>query len=418
MTEKYKILTISDHPLVPSGVGTQTKYLIEGLLKTGRYQFRSLGAAIKHSDYRPVKIQEYGDDWIIHPIDGYANENMIREILEQEKFDGLWFFTDPRFYLYLFNMSDEVRDRGIPMFYWTIWDDEPTPRFNKPFYNSCDFLGCISKITHRFVKELVGEEKCDYIPHSVNESIFKMFSEEDRQKFKKDTFKAWPEQKFVIFYNSRNARRKCTSDVIKTYKQFSDIVGKDKTFLLMHCDPHDPEGANLYEVCKCLDVSPDQIAFSSARVPPEQLAIFYNVVDVTVCLSNNEGFGLSSLESLMCGTPVISVRTGGLQDQNIMDDGTELCSSIVPCVRNLTGSQDIPTIFADFVTDKEVVDSLLKLYNMSKEQRSNMSKMCAEHALKKFPMSKMIEKWDFNFTKYIEQYRINRDLTRIKFKKI
>ena len=34
--KKIKILTISDHPLAPSGVGTQTKYFIEALLKTSR----------------------------------------------------------------------------------------------------------------------------------------------------------------------------------------------------------------------------------------------------------------------------------------------------------------------------------------------------------------------------------------------
>ena len=39
MTEKKKILVLSDHPLSPSGVGTQTKYFIESLLKTNRYKF-------------------------------------------------------------------------------------------------------------------------------------------------------------------------------------------------------------------------------------------------------------------------------------------------------------------------------------------------------------------------------------------
>ena len=48
MSDKIKIFTISDHPLSPSGVGTQTKYIIEGMLKTGKYQFVSFGGAIKH----------------------------------------------------------------------------------------------------------------------------------------------------------------------------------------------------------------------------------------------------------------------------------------------------------------------------------------------------------------------------------
>ena len=38
MSNKIKIFTISDMPLSPSGVGTQTKYIIEALLETGRYQ--------------------------------------------------------------------------------------------------------------------------------------------------------------------------------------------------------------------------------------------------------------------------------------------------------------------------------------------------------------------------------------------
>ena len=37
MSEKIKVLVISDHPFSPSGVGTQTRYIIEGLLETGEY---------------------------------------------------------------------------------------------------------------------------------------------------------------------------------------------------------------------------------------------------------------------------------------------------------------------------------------------------------------------------------------------
>jgi len=42
--KKIKIMTISDHPLSPSGVGTQTKYILEKLLNTGKYSVISLVA--------------------------------------------------------------------------------------------------------------------------------------------------------------------------------------------------------------------------------------------------------------------------------------------------------------------------------------------------------------------------------------
>jgi hypothetical protein len=60
LNEKKKILVLSDHPLSPSGVGTQTKYMIEALLKTGRYQFLCLGGAMKHDDYTPFQKLNLG----------------------------------------------------------------------------------------------------------------------------------------------------------------------------------------------------------------------------------------------------------------------------------------------------------------------------------------------------------------------
>ena len=112
--KKTKILTLSDHPLSPSGVGTQTKYMIEALLKTGRYQFICLGGAIKHEAYQPQRIEPYGDDWIIYPVDGYGSHEIVRSILQKERPDVLWFMTDPRFYGWLWEIENEVRLK-VPM---------------------------------------------------------------------------------------------------------------------------------------------------------------------------------------------------------------------------------------------------------------------------------------------------------------
>ena len=98
MENKIKVLTLSDHPLSPSGVGTQTKYMIENLLRTGKYQFFSLGGAIKHHNYDPIKTEEFEDDWVILPVDGYGNPEMIRSFLRTERPDVVWFMTDPRFF--------------------------------------------------------------------------------------------------------------------------------------------------------------------------------------------------------------------------------------------------------------------------------------------------------------------------------
>jgi glycosyltransferase involved in cell wall biosynthesis len=417
MTEKFKVVTISDHPLVSSGVGSQTRYIIEGLLATGKYTFRSIGGAIRHQDYRPQKIQDYGDDWIIYPVNGYGDENLVRQIMDHEKPDAIWFMTDPRFFGWLFAMSDEIRDRGIPILYYHVWDNYPVPDFNEQFYKSCDFIGCISKLTHDIVKTLGMEDCSDYIPHAVNSDIFTQFPMEKVLELKEQTLKS-NKDKFIIFYNSRNARRKMTSDIVKTFKMFIDEVGKEKAFLLMHTDPFDKEGANLIEVARMLGIDASQIAFSSDRVPPEQMAVFYNVADVTINISNNEGFGLSCLESLSCGTPVIINKTGGLQDQPIDDEGNEFGVIIEPATRTLTGSQEIPYILDDRVADEDVVEALKKMYKMTMKDRMEMGKQAREWTLKAFAMKNMVQKWDDALMKYIKEFKEHGYKDRVRFLKV
>ena len=107
--KKIKIFVISDHPFAPSGVGTQTRYMIETLLDTGRYQFVCFGGAIKHPDYAPQQTEQYKEDLIIYPVDGYGSQEQVRSLLWSHKPDIVWFMTDPRFYGWLWDMENEIR---------------------------------------------------------------------------------------------------------------------------------------------------------------------------------------------------------------------------------------------------------------------------------------------------------------------
>ena len=61
MSEKYKILLLSDHALSTSGVGCQSRFLMDGLIRKGNWSVRQFGAAIKHTNYDVVKVS---DDFI------------------------------------------------------------------------------------------------------------------------------------------------------------------------------------------------------------------------------------------------------------------------------------------------------------------------------------------------------------------
>ena len=73
--KKKKILLLSDHALCTSGVGVQSRHLIDGLIKKGEWSFRQFGAAIKHTDYNTIVVNE---DFIIKPIDGFGSPEMLR----------------------------------------------------------------------------------------------------------------------------------------------------------------------------------------------------------------------------------------------------------------------------------------------------------------------------------------------------
>jgi len=384
--KKLKVLVLSDHPFSPSGVGTQTKYMIESLLKTGDYQFLCLGGAIKHQDYRPVKTQEWGDDLIIIPVDGYGNQDQIRAYLRDFKPDILWFMTDPRFWVWLWSFAQEIRP-NVPMVYYHVWDNYPYPKFNKKFYVSNDKIVTISKLTSDIVKTVAPEVDEEYLPHAVNPEWFKQLPEKDYANFvqKDRTF---------FFWTNRNARRKMSGSVIWWYKQFLDRVGHDKAFLMMHTDPKDPHGQDLEVIARECGLTRENFAISNGKVPPTVMAQFYNAADCTINLSDAEGFGLSVLESLSCGTPVIVNKTGGMQDQAIGEDGTHFGVVIDPASKAVIGSQDVPYIYEDRVSGDDVVEAMVKIHNMTREERKTIGKKAVEHVQKNFNFEQYGKSWD------------------------
>ena len=63
MDKKIKVLVIADHPLAPSGVGTQTRYVCESLIRSGKFSLVCLGGAVKHNDYTVQRVEGFEDDW-------------------------------------------------------------------------------------------------------------------------------------------------------------------------------------------------------------------------------------------------------------------------------------------------------------------------------------------------------------------
>jgi len=398
--KKKKILTISDHPLSPSGVGTQTKYMIEALLKTGRYQFVCLGGAMKHKDYTPQRVEPYTNDWLVYPIDGYGNHEIIRSIIQKEKPDALWFMTDPRFYTWLWEIENEIR-ANVPMIYYHVWDNYPPPHFNSMYYNSNDEVVCISKLTHDVVQKTAPDVNSTYLPHAVNSNIFYKFKTEEKLKIVEDfrkqicidsTTKNKNLKKKIFVWNNRNARRKQSGTLIWWFKEWLDKVGHNKATLVMHTDAKDPHGQDLPHLINHLGVDDGQVMLSTQKIPPEDLAAMYNTADFTINISDAEGFGLATLESLSCGTPIIVNMTGGLQEQ-VTDGKNWFGYGIEPSSKAVIGSLSVPYIHEDRISQRDFEKALDWALNLNPKTYKKMSNQGRAHINKNYNFENYENKW-------------------------
>ncbi len=330
MAEKKKILLLSDDLRMTSGIATVSKEFVMGTMD--RFHWVQLGAAVNHPD--KGKEIDLGEDvrketgvadasLKIIPWTGYGDPDVLRQLIMRHNPDAILHFTDPRYWRWLYDIESEIRE-NIPILFYHIWDDLPDPKYNRDYYESCDWLGCISRQTYGIVSRVgkidsetikpLEDWQVDYVPHGINPKSF--CKTEVPTDFKKQIL-GDKDYKFVLFWMNRNIKRKQPSDVIWAYKMFVDGLpeeDRDKCCLVMHTQPIDNNGTNLFAVKD--NICPDyDVKFSTQRIDTKQLNYLYNLSNVTINIAGNEGFGLTTAESVMAETPIIVNVTGGLQDQ-------------------------------------------------------------------------------------------------------
>ena len=413
--DRKKILLLCDDIRFTSGISTMAKEIVIGT--SHRFNWVNLGAAITHPDQGKRfdvsqdtnNMAEITDSSVfIIPTSGYGNPDLLRQVIEMEKPDAIMFFTDPRYWIWLFQMENEIRKK-IPMIYLNIWDDLPAPLYNKPYYESCDTLLAISKQTRNINELVLGEKAKDkvikYVPHGINEKVFFPLPKDtpEVQAMRKLYF-GDDQPEFVVFYNARNIRRKCTSDLILGYAQFCDKIGKEKAkkcALLLHTQKADENGTDLPAVIELFcDPEYQRVVFSEHRYSPHQMCHLYNCADVVTLTSSNEGWGLSLTEGMMTGKMIIGTVTGGMQDQMRFEDengdwlnltkdfpsnhfGTykkhgEWARPLFPTNMSIVGSIPTPYIFDDRADFRDIANAIEEVYNLGPEERERRGQKARE----------------------------------------
>ena len=439
-----------------SGVGTMSREFVLGTLQ--HYDWVQIGGAIRHPedgkivDMNDAMRKQTGvkDAYLkIYPISGYGSTDLLRAVIDMEMgVDAILHYTDPRFWGFLYQMEHELR-QNIPIFYYNIWDDLPYPMWNEPFYESCDLIMNISKQTVNIVNNVrrikpTNDWDNTYIPHGINEENFYPINELDVKEWGdllnfKRNMTGGKNYDFIVFWNNRNIRRKLPGDVIMAFKTFCDMLPKEKAekcALLMHTQPRDENGTDLPELVKA--IAPDiKVYFSDQKLDNKHMNFLYNMADVTINIASNEGWGLSTTESLLTETPIIVNVTGGLQDQCgfkkedgsyiTVDDYTtewgsnhdgrykecgEWAKPVFPSSISLVGSIPTPYIFDDRCRWDDAADKIKEWYDVGDEERKRCGELGREYAFSEkagmtaeMMCQNFIDKMDTAFDKWTPRNR-------------
>jgi glycosyltransferase involved in cell wall biosynthesis len=418
--KRKKILLLCDDIRMTSGISTMAREIVIGTAH--HYNWINVGGAITHPD-KGKRFDLSGDtnqnagiddaNVFLYPTDGYGSPELIRQLIQIEKPDALMMFTDPRYWIWLFQIEHEIR-KQMPIVYLNIWDDLPYPMYNKSFYESCDALLAISKQTENLNHCVLGPELADekvikYVPHGINENFFFPITTEHPeylalQEYKKALY-GGKEYNFNLLYNARNIRRKSVPDLMLAWKIFIDQLSLEeakKCVFTLHTQPMDENGTDLSAVKDMLFGRLPQynVMFSSGKNPSNIMNLLYNTADVVALISSNEGWGLSLTEAMICGKPIIATVTGGMQDQMRFEDENgewikfteefgsnhrgkykkhgEWAFPVFPSNRSLVGSIPTPYIFDDRAEPHDIAEQIMKVYRLKMDQPDLYNTVCQQ----------------------------------------
>ena len=151
-----------------SGVGTVGKEIV--IHTAHHFNWVNIAGSIQHPeigkrlDLSESTNQSAGitdSSVILYPANEYGGVDMLRQIIKIEKPDAIMLITDPRYFIWLFSIENEIR-KNIPIVYLSIWDSLPCPLYNLPYYESCDMLLGISKQTHNIHRMIMEHGNIPY----------------------------------------------------------------------------------------------------------------------------------------------------------------------------------------------------------------------------------------------------------------
>jgi len=175
-------------------------------------------------------------------------------------------------------------------------------------WRKTDHIIAVSEATKQDSIKMLGvPEKKITVIHEAANPIYRPMPADEARRHVKEKYKI--KNDFILFVSTIEPRKNLPG-LLQAYRRLRDEYKRDELLVLSGSKGWLWE--EVYETVDRLDLA-DHVAFLG-RVPSQDLVYLYNAARLLVHPSFYEGFGLTPLEAMTCGTPVIVSNTSALPE--------------------------------------------------------------------------------------------------------
>lgn len=249
----------------------------------------------------------------------------------------------------------------------------------RTFFQKCKKYLCVSEYVKNIICSsescigMIDKQKVSVLYNCIDTNLFSILTDQTicdnmRKKYeiKKDDF--------VILFTGRISPEKGVMELLKAVKQL-DLLHL-KVMIVGSCFHNQKYVDSYHEQVKAISNTLGGNVIFTGFISQEQLPIIYNIADIAVLPSIwEEPAGLTMIEAMSCGLPVITTKSGGI---------TEYVGSAAIILKR------------DSHLSQNIANAIKELYN-SQEYRKRLSENAANHIKRYFSTSQYLE----NFIKLL-----------------
>ena len=301
-----------DNPCVPTGYGSTCRLTARELSKKGHTIYAMAFNGGPNVGNAGESVFEFNGIKIISnyarqkdPDNLYGDVETFKKIEKEIQPDVYFWHNDSYRYSYMENLPQGILDKSV---FWLPYEGNfPDPLGSKVF-GKCAAVRFVTNHALQMNFETVKNMDYGIIPHAVDMTHLVPCPNKDEAKNAKNL---GIKNKFVVARVDRHQPRKHWATTLKSFAKFAQ--GKEDVFLLCKCNPQDctmwdekkKEGVDLRRLAEDLGIKDkiffDDFFFDNSYLP----RAFYWPADVFLTTTSGEGFGLTPVEAMACGIPVV-----------------------------------------------------------------------------------------------------------------